>query len=253
MSRLRTEYVIEAACLGAFMISACVVGTLLGHPSSRFVALFPQPWMQRVVGGVLMGMTAIVLIYSPWGKRSGAHMNPAFTLTFLRLGKVAPRDALAYVIAQFIGGVLGVLVARALIGPMLGEPPVSYVVTEPGSAGPVAAFAGEATISAILMTVVLRANSSPRWSRFTGVIAGILIAAFIAIESPFSGMSMNPARTLASAVVADRWMSIWIYFTAPVAGMLLAAHAHIRRPASDGFCAKLAHASPCLFCEYTAR
>ena len=59
--------------------------------------------------GAIMGLTAIGLIYSPWGQQSGAHLNPAVTLTFWRLGKVATWDALFYVLAQFAGGALGVL------------------------------------------------------------------------------------------------------------------------------------------------
>ena len=65
--------------------------------------------LQRVFTGICMGLTAIALIHSPWGKRSGAHMNPAVTLTFLRLGHIAPWDAAFYIAAQFIGGTLGVL------------------------------------------------------------------------------------------------------------------------------------------------
>ena len=66
-----------------------------------------------------MGLTAIGIFYSPWGQRSGAHMNPAVTLTFLSLGKIAPWDAFFYIVFQFLGGIAGVLVASFLIGPPL--------------------------------------------------------------------------------------------------------------------------------------
>ena len=92
------EYLMEAAGLGLFMISACVFGTLLEHPASPVRAgRCPTPLVRRVLMGLAMGLTAIAIIYSPWGQRSGAHMNPAVTLTFLRLGKVAPADAVFYV------------------------------------------------------------------------------------------------------------------------------------------------------------
>jgi len=94
------EYAIEAGALGCFMMSACVFGTLLGHASSPVVAAVPSAFARRVIMGALMGLTAIALIYSPWGRRSGAQMNPALTLTFFRLGRSAPRDAGAYVAAQ---------------------------------------------------------------------------------------------------------------------------------------------------------
>src|SRR5262252_2387067 len=89
------EYLMEAAALGMFMVSACVCGILLECVTGLF---------NRVLGGIAMGLTAVSIISSPWGQRSGAHMNPAFTLTFLFLGKIAPWDALFYVVAQFAGG-----------------------------------------------------------------------------------------------------------------------------------------------------
>lgn len=81
------EYLIEASTLGLFMISACTFCLLLEHPDSLLRQQLEAPLARRVLMGVAMGLTAIAIIYSPWGKRSGAHMNPAVTLTFLRLGK----------------------------------------------------------------------------------------------------------------------------------------------------------------------
>ena len=98
-----------------------------------------------------MGATAILLIYSPWGKQSGAHMNPAITLTFTRLGKVAPRDALAYMVAQFAGGLAGVLIARMALGGRLAHPSVDYAATLPGPWGASVAFVAEAAISCLLV------------------------------------------------------------------------------------------------------
>ena len=110
------EYLIEAALLGLFMMSACSFAILLDHPGSPAHQAVPDPLVRRLLGGLAMGSTAIVLIYSPWGRRSGAHFNPAATLTFLRLGRIAPRDAGWYVAAQFIGGLGGVLLAADLFG-----------------------------------------------------------------------------------------------------------------------------------------
>src|SRR3712207_1310486 len=122
--------------------------------------------------GALMGLTAVALVYSPWGKRSGAHMNPALTLTFARLGRVAPRDAAAYVAAQFAGGALGVMIAHLLLGQRLAPPAVHYVVTRPGPAGVLAAFAAGAALSGLLLSLVLRSaaggRSSARSSRAAG-------------------------------------------------------------------------------------
>ncbi len=91
------EFAIEAACLGVFMISACGFVTLLEYPFSPLHRALPSAVLRRVLTGVAMGLTATGLIYSPWGRRSGPHMNPSLTLTYLRLRKIAPPDALGYV------------------------------------------------------------------------------------------------------------------------------------------------------------
>ena len=244
-------YLIEAGALGTFMVSACVFGTLLGHPSSPVVAAVVSDDLRRVLMGIAMGLTAVAIIHSPWGRRSGAQMNPAVTLTFFRLGKSAPRDAAAYVVAHFVGGATGVALAAALLGSALAAPGVMYVVTEPGMAGVAAAFVVELVISAILMTMVLHTASSDRWKRYTGVMAGGLVAMFIIFTAPVSGMSMNPARTVASAVVANHWMSVWVYLAAPLAGMLIAAEIFVRTRGREAVpCGKLMHADPCIFCEH---
>ena len=248
------EYLIEAGALGCFMISACVFGTLLGHPSSPVVAAVHSPLTRRIMMGALMGLTAIAIIHSPWGRRSGAQMNPAVTLTFFRLGRSAPQDATAYVVAQFVGGALGVMIAATFLGSALAAPGVMYVVTEPGMFGIAVAFTAELLISALMMTMVLRTTSSERWKRYTGLLAGLLVAVYIVIEAPLSGMSMNPARTVASALAANHWMSVWVYFVAPLMGMLLAAEVFVRtRGRTSVPCGKFMHDEPCLFCEHVRR
>lgn len=234
------EYLSEAAGLGAFMVSACVFAALLFHPSSPVVHGIGSETARRVLMGAAMGLTNVLLVYSPWGMRSGAHNNPAVTLTFYRLGKVEGADALFYVLAQFAGGVAGVLVAALVFGELLADAKVNYVVTVPGNFGVAAAFAAEVFISFVLMSVVLRASNHARLARRTGLLAGMLVALYISVESPISGMSMNPARTFGSALSAHVWTALWVYFTAPLAGMLLAAEVFARTGARAA-CAKLHH------------
>jgi len=248
------EYAIEAAGLGLFMVSACGFGTLLEHPDSRVHQAIGSPFLRRALMGMAMGGTAIGIIYSRWGKRSGAHLNPATTWAFLRVGHVRAADALFYTLAQFAGGAAGVLLMAALLGSRLAHPSVNYVATVPGMRGPLVAFLAEVAMTFILMTIVLTVSSRPRWARWTGVCAGILVATYIAFEAPVSGMSLNPARTFASSVVAQFWKSPWVYFLAPVLGMQLAALAHLHRRAPVA-CAKLHHENTqrCIFCETAPR
>jgi aquaporin Z len=248
------EYLAEAAGLGLFMISACLFGTLLGHPDSPVVRALPDPVARRVLMGFAMGLTAVGLIHSPWGQRSGAHFNPATTLTFWRLGKVGTVDAVFYAVFQVLGGIAGVYVAGAALGGRVGHPSVQYVATVPGDAGVLAAFAAEVLITFILLSVILRVSNTAHLARFTPLFAGALVATYISVEAPISGMSMNPARSLASALPAGAWAPLWIYFLAPPLGMLLAAHVYVRRRGLGGvLCAKLHHDNDkrCIFrCRY---
>lgn len=213
----------EAAGLGLFMVSAGLFATLLEYPGSPAHVAVASPLARRALMGAAMGLTAVALIYSPWGQRSGAHLNPAVTLTFWGLGKVAPWDAAFYLIAQFLGGLAGVLLALAALGERFALPPVSYVVTVPGPAGPEVAFAAETAIAFGLMLTVLVTTNSRRLTRFTGLFAGLLLALYITFEAPLSGMSLNPARTLASALPSRIMAALWVYLLAPLAGMALAA------------------------------
>ena len=244
------EYLIEMAGLGVFMIAAGLCVMLVDAPP--VASAVQNPDLRRALIGVAMGLTAIALIYSPWGMRSGAHLNPAVTLSFWRLGKVAPADAAFYIAAQFAGGAAGTLLLAALFGERFTLPPIAAVATLPGSWGEPAAFAAEIAIAFVLMTTVLTANASSRLMRWTGVCAGVLVALYIAIEAPVSGMSLNPARSVASALPSGIWHGIWIYLTAPALGMLLAAELHVRRGHRTP-CAKLHHNrhGPCIFhCEH---
>lgn len=245
----------EAAGLGFFMLSACVVTVAIEHPDSTVRQALSDPLLRRALIGVAMGLTAIAIIYSPFGKRSGAHLNPAVTLTFWRLGKIEDRDAVCYVVAQFVGGALGVAVAAALVGTrLLAHDTVNYAVTQPGEAGRWVAFAAEFAISFGLMLTVLVVSNRRDLNRHTGLFAGALVALYITFEAPLSGMSMNPARTVASALPAASWRHAWLYFVAPPLGMLLAAETYARwKGAQSVLCCKLHHdnASRCIFrCNY---
>jgi len=248
------EYLMEAWGLGLFMISAAVFGTLMEHPASPIRQAIADPFLRRIPMGLAMGLTAMGIIYSPWGQQSGAHLNPAVTLTFFRLGKIEPPDVLFYVLSQFTGGLAGVLIVAGVMGAYLADPTVNYVATTPGLHGTAVAFVAEIVISFGLMLVVLFASNTRYLTRLTGVFAGVLVAAYIILEAPWSGMSMNPARTFASALPAHLWTALWVYFTAPPLGMLLAAETYLRLKGRHRvFCAKLNHDTSrrCIFrCGY---
>ena len=244
----------EAAELGLFMVSACVFTALLEHPSSSVHHFITNAFVRHFLIGLAMALTLLLLIHSAWGKRSGAHMNPAMTLMFLRLGKMEPWDGVFYIAFQFAGGLAGVMLSYLAIGKTLAHPSVNFAATQPGMWGISIAFAAELLISLIMATTVLVASNHKKLSRLTPFFAATLVAVYITFEAPFSGMSMNPARSLGSAVPAHAFHALWIYFAAPPLAMLLAAEAYIRvRSQRAVFCAKLHHhnSARCIFkCRY---
>jgi len=143
-----------------------------------------------------------------------------------------------------------VVVADAVLGFPLRHSEVNYVVTAPGFWGAGGAFWAELLISAILMTAVLTLSNTKKLSRYTGLVAGALVATFITFEAPLSGMSMNPARTLASALSAGEFPSLWIYFTAHRWGCSWRRQVYrLWRGSQAVYCAKLNHSNHqrCIF------
>jgi aquaporin Z len=244
------EYLMEVGELGWYLFVACVVATLLQHPASIVRQFVSSSLARRGLMGLAMGATAIAIVMSPWGKRSGGHFNPAITFTFYRLGKVEFWDAWLYVIAQFLGAIGGVALARYVLRGALDNHAVRYAVTVPGVYGSTVAFLAELAISLILMITVLFATNHKRLAPYTAYFVGILIATYFTFEAPLSGMSTNPARTFGSALHANYWRALWINFIAPSMGMLAAGEVFLRvRRGAAPYCAKLHHANSkrCIF------
>jgi aquaporin Z len=142
-------------------------------------------------------------------------------------------------------------VITRLLGNKLSDPTVSYVVTVPGSSGLLAAAAAELAISAGMMLAVLYFSNHEQLNRYTGIFAGLLVTTYITLESPISGMSMNPARTFGSALPSGIWNSFWVYLTMPPLGMLAAAELYLWRKGREAVrCCKLHHHNDerCVFC-----
>src|SRR6266487_6119761 len=125
------HYLQEALGLAIFMISACFFGALLWGNDATFHFIIQNEMLRNIVTGILMGSTALFIFYSPFTAPSGSHINPAVTITFLRLNKMCPWDAMFYIIFQFIGGTLAVYIMAALMGDALTAQPVNYAVTVP--------------------------------------------------------------------------------------------------------------------------
>lgn len=169
-------------------------------------------------GGVAaaFGLVVLVLVQS-LGPVSGAHVNPAVTLAFWAAGRFPGRRVLPYVGAQLAGALAGSGLVRlvATAGSALGA-------TLPAP-GPGPAVGIETALTFWLMLVILRVTAG---SKEEGLLAGVAIGATVALEAlvagPLTGASMNPARSLAPALVGGHLAAAWVYVVGPVAGALLA-------------------------------
>ena len=244
------EYLMEAGEVTLYLFLTCLFAAALQGSGFPIRQLISSDIARRALMGLAVGATVTAIVMTPWGKQSGGHFNPAVTVAFCRLGKVALPDTLFYVVAQFLGAIAGVCIARYLLLAATGRQVVTYAVTMPGTGGSAIAFIAELTMSFLLMITILVASNREALARFTPYFVGFWYALFITFEAPFSGMSMNPARSFAPALHAGYWHALWLYLAAPTLGMLVAAEVFLRaRGGLRPFCAKLHHANDkrCIF------
>jgi aquaporin Z len=221
------HYLQEALGLAIFMVSACFFSAMLFSEKSSWHSAIPGFMLKTVFMGIAMGATALFIFYSPWTAPSGSQINPAVTITFLRLGKMCRYDALFFCLFQIAGGTLAVYLMQWLMGAVLTRPPVNSAATLPGKYGVTVAAITELVIAFITMSMVLFTSNNNKLKNYTRIFAGCLVCTWVIVAGPVSGFGMNPARSLASALPADIWTAFWIYLCAPFAGMLLAAEFYL--------------------------
>ena len=225
------HYLVEAGGIMAFLTVSSTASVVFHHPASAVArALGPQEWVQRIGVGLVVGGLIVAMAYSPWGKRSGAHFNPAVTLGFWQLGHIRTADAVWYVLAQFVGALVAGVGMRWLLAPWFDHHRIHYNTTQPIEApyGWALALGAEILISSLLMLGLLWTLHSARRKKWAGALAGLLLAVFVIVESPLSGMSLNPARTLGAAAAAGKGPGLWLYFVGPLLAMWATAEAYRR-------------------------
>jgi glycerol uptake facilitator-like aquaporin len=197
---------------------------LLFGDGSPIADAIPGAVARLAMIGAATGLLITGLIVSPLGRRSGGHFNPAVTAAFWLLRAIPTLDAVAYVVAQLVGSLAGVLLGRLLLGPVVAAPAVRYAAVRPAPSWPAAmVFTGEAVSAFVLMAVVVYFMTQPRRAQWTPAAAGVVVGLLIVAGGLSSGGSFNPARQFGPALLAHEWGHLASYLAGPVAGAAILA------------------------------
>jgi aquaporin Z len=246
------EYAAEFAGTALLLLVGLSAVCVNFSTQSPIVTALPDSNVRRLITGIIFAGTGTAIVYSPLGKRSGGHINPAVTLAFLRLGKITPKSAAIYITVQIAGALTGAALVLAIWRGWATS--VRLGATIPNDGGAAAAVAAEVVATFLVVSLILNFVDRPRLMPFTAAAAGTLVAFLVFVEAPISGTSLNPARTLGPALVGSTLTDLWIYLLAPPLGALAAALVY-RHQRSSVACGKLFHNSTvhCRFldCQYT--
>ncbi len=169
---------------------------------------------------ITFGLIVMSMVYA-LGDKSGAHLNPAVTLAFAANKSFPVKEITPYIVSQFTGALCASFVLKILF-------PVSILL---GATLPIGSdkqsFILELILTLFLMLVIINVSTG---SKEQGLFAGIAVGAVVGLEAmfagPISGASMNPARSLAPAIVSGKLDHVWVYLTAPILGALSAIPIH---------------------------
>jgi len=246
------EYLSEFFGTAIMMGIGVTAITLMWSDGTVMAHLIPSEPLRRLVTGLIFAGGATLVVMSPLGQRSGGHINPAVTLAFWWKKRISSADAVAYVIAQFLGALFGVFVVAYLGGAAVRS--VHLGLTAPGTEYGVAiAFLAEIAITAALVFLILFCVDNPRIAPRTPYLAGALVAILVCVEAPISGTSLNPARSFAPALLTGTAQDQWLYLIAPLIGSLIAVifAGLVFKSSKRTGCAKLFHTERyrCIFLD----
>jgi MIP family channel proteins len=222
---------LAAELVGTFILVFAGTGAIVVNDASA-------GGVSHVGVALTFGLVVLAMIYAV-GDVSGAHLNPAVTLGFFAARRFSGRWVPPYIASQCAGAVLATLSLRLLFP----EHPTLGATIPSGPA--LQSFVLETILTFVLMFVILSVSTGPKEK---GIMAGIAVGAVIGLEAlfagPISGASMNPARSLAPALVSLRLDYLWLYLTAPVLGAV-AGVAACRCVQEKGCCCRVVQQEAC--------
>jgi aquaporin Z len=174
-----------------------------------------------IVAALAFGLGLLAGLYA-FGEVSGGHFNPAVSLAMFLDKRLSSNDLIGYWAAQFAGGILaavGLWIASS-------RDDVATTATVPGGFGDGSAFFIELVFTAIFVSVILQASASGRFGGSALLAIPLALVAVHLAAIPFSGSSVNPARTFGPDIIGGEWDGIWIYLIAPPLGAILAVVVH---------------------------
>lgn len=178
-----------------------------------------------VVVPFAFGLSLLAGLYA-FGEVSGGHYNPAVSLAMFLDRRLPANELVAYWVSQFLGGIL----ASVILLIATNQDDVASTATKPSSDG--TAFLIELTFTAIFVLVILQASRSDKFGSSALIAIPLTLLGIHFAAIPFSGSSVNPARTFGPDLVGNTWTGIWIYFIAPPIGAAIAwaIHAGVIQP-----------------------
>ena len=201
------KYIAEA--IGTFALVFCGTGAIVINQESNGA-------VTHVGIAITFGFIVMSMIYA-LGDISGAHLNPAVSIAFVIANRFPLKQLLPYISSQVIGALLASGVLKILF------PKNEYLGTTIPAGSDMQSFVLELLLTFFLMLVIINVATG---SKGQGMFAGLAIGSVILLEAMFAGpvcgASMNPARSLAPAIISSHMQDVWIYLTAPVAGAISA-------------------------------
>jgi aquaporin Z len=193
---------------------------LMFGAGTPMAGLVPGEGSRRLITGFLFGTTGALIAVSAVGRESGAHINPVVSVAFGLMGKLSARTVLVYVFAQLAGAVVGSL--PLLCWGSMGRS-VAFGATLPGAGYTTTTVLMGEIVTTFAMVSLLAVFLGFRTIRpFTPAMFPFLYAVMVYAESPISGTSTNPARSLGPAVLSGQWPVWWVYWVGPLIGMYAA-------------------------------
>jgi aquaporin Z len=231
----------EAAGTGLFVLGALSAVALVLGDGSPADGLLDSQSGRMLVTGLLVGGVVSLIVLSPLGRLSGAHLNPVVTLAFTLLGRVSAPDVFGYMFAQTAGALAGGVAFRLAWGGVAES--VDGGVTHP-TVATLAALGLEAGMAALLVAAILLFVSRESLVRWIPLMLWLLIGAMIWTGGAYTGTSLNPARSIGPAVAFADFTDLWLYLVAPTLGALAVAALWRRRhPSAHPRTARLSWAS----------